>query len=82
MPLRHACRTMVGLLWLAHEHGCEVDLAAELARVLATGDLPDLAGLRTRFTPAPLRNTRPEVPVQMPATSTYDALLPGLEDAA
>ncbi|MBC7286264.1 IS21 family transposase [Hoeflea sp.] len=78
LPLRHACKTMVGLLWLAHEHGCEAELAAELARVLAIGDLPDLAGLRTRFTPAPLRDTRPEVPVQMPATSCYDALLPGL----
>ncbi len=58
------------------------ELAAELARVLAAGDLPDLADLRKRFTPAPLRDTSPEVPVQMPAFSSYDALRPGLETAA
>lgn len=82
LPLRQACRTMVGLLWLAHENGCEAALAAELARVLAAGDLPDLAGLRTRFSPTQIGESRPEVPVQMPATGSYDALLPGLEAAA
>ncbi len=82
LPLRHACKIMVGLLWLAHEHGCEAQLAAELARTLAAGDLPDLAQMRLLFTPTPHDDTHPEVSVQMPATSSYDALLPGLEVAA
>ena len=78
LPLRHACKIMVGLLWLAHEHGCEAQLATELARTLAAGDLPDLARMRLRFTQTPPGDTHPEVSVQMPATSSYDALLPGL----
>ncbi len=82
LPLRHACRTMVELLWLAHEHGCEAELAVELARVIAAGELPDPAALRKRFTPAQSEGAHPEVPVLTPAASSYDALLPGLEAVA
>jgi transposase InsO family protein len=82
LSLRHACRTMVELLWLAHEHSCEARLAIELGKTLAAGKLPDLRELRTRFTPSPLQDTRPEVPVVMPTTSSYDALLPRLGAAA
>lgn len=82
LPLRTASKLMVELLWLAHEHGCEALLAAELARLQANGDLPDLADLRARFTSASPDDVRPEVSVQMPASSSYDALLPDLEAAA
>ena len=44
---------MVNLLALAHERGCEAELATLLAADLAAGQLPDLAALRTRFAPDP-----------------------------
>lgn len=73
LPPRMACRSMVGLLELAHERACEADLAAELERVLAAGTLPDLAALRQRF--APVQAAIPDVTVTLPALATYDALL-------
>ena len=72
-PPRHACRTMVGLLALAHDQGCEADLAAALETMLDAGDLPDLAALRARFTPAPA--APPGVSIALPTAATYDALL-------
>jgi len=50
---KSACRLMVNLLALAHERGCEAELAALLAADLAAGQLPDLAALRGRFAPDP-----------------------------
>ena len=44
---------MVALLALAHDRGCEAELAACLADGLRAGLLPDLAELRTRFAPDP-----------------------------
>src|SRR5260370_14309983 len=48
---KRACRTMVGLLALAHDRAC----AAELAAILEAGPharrVPDLAALRPRFSP-------------------------------
>ena len=72
-PPRTACRTMVGLLELAHERTCEADLAAELERTLAAGALPDLAALRRHFAPA--QAAIPDVTVTLPALASYDALL-------
>ena len=73
---RAACRTMVGLLALAHERCCEADLAEALAADLAEDRLPDLAVLRARF--APVAPTRaPEVTVTLPPVASYDALLSG-----
>ena len=72
-PPRHACRTMVALLALAHEQACEAELAAELEAILDSGDLPDLAGLRAQFSPD-LREL-PPVAVILPALATYDVLL-------
>ena len=43
---KHACRTMVGLLALAHERACEAELAQLLTRDLDAGRLPDLTALR------------------------------------
>jgi hypothetical protein len=74
-PPRTACRTMVGLLTLAHERACEAELAAELEAILAAGQLPDLNALRARF--APTGTTLPHITVAMPSALTYDALLGG-----
>jgi hypothetical protein len=70
---RSACRTMVGLLALAHERSCEADLAAALDIVLSAGELPDLAALRQRF--GPVAAAPPSVTVALPSAGTYDALL-------
>lgn len=72
-PARHACRTMVGLLALAHDRACEAALANEVQRVLDAGELPDLAQLQQRFMPE--RTAVPEVTVTIPAAIAYDALL-------
>jgi hypothetical protein len=72
-PPRTACRVMVGLLALAHERGCEADLAAELDALLAVGKLPDLKALEARFAPA--RSSLPQVTVALPSATTYDTLL-------
>ena len=73
LPARNACRTMVGLLALAHDRACEAELASELEAVLAAGQLPDLALVQQRFTPSSL--AVPEVTVSLPAAVVYDALL-------
>ena len=72
---RLACRTMVGLLALAHEAGCEADLAAELDRGLDARELPDLPALQRQFAPTPAEV--PTVTVVLPAAAAYDTLLAG-----
>jgi hypothetical protein len=81
LPLRRACRIMVALLWLAHAQACEADLAAELDRILAAGDLPDPDALQTSFAGAPDAG-RPDIPVHMPAAGSYDDLISGRGAAA
>ena len=70
---RVACRTLVGLLALAHERACEADLAARLDTELAAGRLPDLKALQQAFTPDP--EQLPLVIVQLGPLSDYDTLL-------
>jgi hypothetical protein len=77
-PERAACRIMVALLALAHERGCEAELAAVLAEDLAADRLPDMAALRQRFAPSPA--SLPAVVVHLPPLDAYDTLLAG--DAA
>ena len=72
-PSREACRIMVGLLALAHEHNCEAALAAALAEALDRGVLPDLVELRARFGPSP--GLTPPICVILPPLASYDALL-------
>jgi hypothetical protein len=67
-----ACRTMVGLLALAHERACEVELAHAIDAELDAGRLPDLAVLTARF--APKTAAAPKVVVALPALAVYDAL--------
>jgi hypothetical protein len=71
-PERAACRTTVGLLALAHEQGCEAELAAALEQILEAGELPDLEALRSRFAPA--RGPIPQIDVRLPSLASYDAL--------
>ena len=73
LPERSACRLMVDLLALAHDRGCEAELAMLLTADLAAGQLPDLATLRTRFAPDPAR--LPEVVVHLTPLVDYDQLL-------
>lgn len=75
---RAACRVMVGLLALAHERGCETELAARLSADLDAGRLPDLAALQACFAPEPA--SFPDVIVQLVPLAAYDTLLTG--DAA
>ncbi|KVE45537.1 hypothetical protein [Burkholderia sp. BDU5] len=73
MSQRDACKTMVGLLELAANHGVEATLADRLDALLAAGELPDLEQLRGEF--APREAQCPEVVVEMPPAALYDTLL-------
>jgi hypothetical protein len=73
VPEKSACRLMVNLLALAHERGCEADLAVLLAADLAAGQLPDLAALRERFAPDPA--ALPAVSVHLTPLTAYEALV-------
>jgi transposase InsO family protein len=73
LPDRQACRITVDLLALAHERGCEAELAEALAATLRAKDLPDVAALRARFTPDP--EQAPTVIVTLPPLHCYEALL-------
>lgn len=70
---RVACKTVVALLALAHERGCEAELAARLDTDLAAGQLPDLNALQHTFTPDPA--ALPSVVVHLGPLSDYDTLL-------
>jgi len=70
---RIACRTMVDLLALAYDRGCEAELAAQLEEDLRQKRLPDIAALRALF--APSADSLPEVEVQLADLSAYDQLL-------
>jgi hypothetical protein len=73
LPEKSACRLMVNLLALAHERGCEADLATLLAADLVAGQLPDLAALRERFAPNPA--ALPAVSVHLTPLSAYETLV-------
>lgn len=69
---RVACKMVVELLSLAHERGCEAELAEALSAALAAGTMPPLNALRARFAPDPAQ--LPEVRVTLPPLSAYEAL--------
>jgi len=69
---RAACKLMVELLSIAHERGCEVQLAALLTEDLAADRLPELKLLRERF--APDLESLPEVTVHLVPLTVYEAL--------
>ena len=68
-----ACRTAVELLALAHDRGCEADLAAQLEEDLRQKRLPDIPALHALFAPPP--ESLPRVNVQLAELSTYDGLV-------
>jgi hypothetical protein len=72
LPEKTACKLVVGALAIAHERGCEADLAALIDASLDAGDLPDLTDLRARFAPDP--EALPLVTISMTALSAYDVL--------
>jgi hypothetical protein len=69
---KQACRTMVGLLTLAHERACEAELARAIAADLDAGCLPDLNRLRERFTPD--RVSIRDVAIELVPLCAYDEL--------
>jgi hypothetical protein len=69
---RAACKTMVGLLALAHEEACEAELAEKIAADLDAGHLPDLKALRLLFRRA--GKGMPDVIVTLTPLSAYDEL--------
>jgi len=73
LPDKSACRLMVDLLALAHDRGCEADLATLLTADLAALRLPDITALRTRFAPDPA--SLPEVVVHLTPLSSYEVLV-------
>jgi hypothetical protein len=73
LPEKSACRIMVDLLALAHERGCEAELAAILVNDLAANQLPDMAALRGQFAPDPA--ALPEVAVILAPLTDYEELL-------
>jgi hypothetical protein len=64
---------MVDLLALAHERGCEAELADQLAADLDAGRLPDVKRLRTDFAPDPA--CVPHVVVQLAPLAAYECLI-------
>ena len=73
LPERQACRLMVELLAMAHDRGCESELADRLAAGLEAGQLPDMGALRERFAPDPAQ--LPTVVVHLAPLNAYEALL-------
>jgi hypothetical protein len=76
---RAACKAMVSLLALAHDRGCEAELAAALTEQMQRSGgvgpiVIDVPALQARFAPA--SGTMPEIVVTLPPVASYDALLP------
>src|SRR5438445_5725470 len=69
---KQACRTVVGLLALAHDRGCEAELAEAINAELDAGRLPDLDMLGRLFAPNPA--AFPDVTVEVAPLYLYDEL--------
>jgi hypothetical protein len=69
---KQACRTIVGLLALAHDQACEAELAETIDTELAAGRPPDLDKLGRRFASHPA--TLPDVTVALAPLYLYDEL--------
>lgn len=76
LPRKDACRRMVDLLWLAHDEGCEAELAALIAETRAQGELPEARILKQRLVPRQ-RALPDDVPVELTDLASFDALLEG-----
>jgi hypothetical protein len=69
---KQACRTIVGLLALAHDRACEAELAEAIDAKLDAGGLPDLETLSRRFAPHP--TAIPDVTIEVAPLHLYDEL--------
>jgi hypothetical protein len=69
---KQACRTLVGLLALAHDRACEAELADVINAELDAGRLPDVDTLRRRFAPHPA--AIPDITVEAAPLHLYDEL--------
>lgn len=69
---KQACRTVVGLLALAHDRACEAELAEAIEVELDAGRLPDLGLLERRFAPDPA--AVPDIAVELVPLHLYDEL--------
>jgi hypothetical protein len=69
---KRACKVTVELLALAHERGCEAELATAIDGELDASRLPDLTALREQFGPAP--GSEPRITVNLAPLSSYDVL--------
>ena len=69
---KRACKVTVELLALAHDRGCEAELAGLVDAELDAGRLPDLAMMHERFGPNPA--CVPVIKVAFVALSSYDEL--------
>jgi transposase InsO family protein len=69
---KQACRTIVGLLALAHDRACEAELAEAIDAELDAGRLPDLETLSRRF--APLPTAVPDITIEVAPLHLYDEL--------
>ena len=67
-----ACRVTVDLLALAHDRGCEAELAEHLEEDLRQHRIPDIVTLRTLFGPS--EDVLPAVKVQMADLASYNTL--------
>jgi hypothetical protein len=77
LPQRQACQMIVALLEMAARDGVEGALAQRLEALLVAGALPDLKRLRAEF--APRQPELPQITIEIPAASVYDALLPSAQ---
>src|SRR5512144_3068566 len=73
LPEKRACRIMVDLLALAHDRGCEAELADLLAADLEAGRLPDMTAVCSHFAPDPARV--PHVVVHLVPLDAYEDLV-------
>ncbi len=69
---KRACKVTVELLALAHDRGCEAELATAINAELDAGRLPDLAVLRERF--GPTAGSVPVIEVPLVPLNAYDVL--------
>jgi hypothetical protein len=74
LPQKEACRRMVALLALAHDEGCEAELAHLIAGSLDQGKLPEANLLRGQLEPRG-RDLPADIPVALTTLASFDALL-------
>ncbi len=73
MEARKACKTMVGILALAHRADCERQLGEYLQEMMTDATLPSLLELQRKFDST--KQSIPETQVIQPPVSDYDILL-------